>query len=221
MWLKGRLPNFIKVFLSDRTFQGRIGPTLSNIQNQEEGVPQRNILSVTLFNIKISSITNNPNTGVDKYLFVDDFCITSTSKFHIYTYSRTSTAIGHQQNKQIDNDKRPQNFQNKTQCVHFCQLRKMHNNPTLNLDESEIPAVDQYKFFGVIFDKKLSFIPHIQFLKEKCRKTLKHFCVIAHKDWDVDTRNLLKLYRALICSKIDSSCFFLSFQFFYNITKIA
>ena len=50
----------------------------------------------------------------------------------------------------------------KTQCVHFCQLRKIHNNPNLKLDGSEIPVVNQYKFLGIIFDKKLSFIPHIQ-----------------------------------------------------------
>ena len=94
-------------------------------------------------------------------------------------------------------------YKTKTQCMHFCQLRKMHNNPTLNLDGSEIPGVDQYKFLGVIFDKKLTFIPHMQHLKKKCSKTLKLLCVIAHKDWGADQHTLLKLYRILICSKID------------------
>ena len=47
----------------------------------------------------------------------------------------------------------------------------MHNNPTLNRDGSEIPVVDQYKSLGDIFDKKLSCIPHIQYLKEKWSKT--------------------------------------------------
>ena len=42
----------------------------------------------------------------------------------------------------------------KTQRVHFCQLRKIHNNLSLNLDGLEIPVVDQYKFLGVIFDKE-------------------------------------------------------------------
>ena len=37
--LKGRLPNFIKVFLSDRKFQVCMRSTLSDIQNQEEAVP--------------------------------------------------------------------------------------------------------------------------------------------------------------------------------------
>ena len=46
----------------------------------------------------------------------------------------------------------------KTQCMHFCQSRKMYNNPTLNLDGSEIPVIDQYKFLCIIFDKNsLSF----------------------------------------------------------------
>ena len=50
------------------------------IKNQEEGIPLGSILSVTLFNIKINSITNCLNPGI-KYLFIDDFCITSTSKY--------------------------------------------------------------------------------------------------------------------------------------------
>ena len=37
--LKGRLPLFIQKFLSDRTFNVRIGNTLSDISKQEQGVP--------------------------------------------------------------------------------------------------------------------------------------------------------------------------------------
>ena len=80
----------------------------------------------------------------------------------------------------------------------------MHNNPTLKLDGSEIPVVNQCKFLCVIFDKKLSFIPHIQYLKDKCNKTLKLLCII---DWGADQPTLLKLYRTLIHSKIDYGCF--------------
>ena len=94
-----------------------------------------------------------------------------------------------------------------TQCVHFCQLRKMNNNPTLNLDGSEIPVVNQYKFLSVIFDQTLPFIPQIQYLKEKCSKTFKLLRVITHKDWGVDQNTLLKLYRILIRSKINYGCF--------------
>ena len=93
----------------------------------------------------------------------------------------------------------------KTQCVHFCQQRKMHNNPTLNLGGSEIPVVDQYKFLSVIFDKKLSFIPHIQYLKEKCSKILKLLHVIAHR-LECRPAHLAKIL-CLIRSKIDYGYF--------------
>ena len=57
------------------------------------------------------------------------------------------------------------------------------------------------------FNKKLSFIPHIQYLKDKCNKTLKLLRIIAHKDWVADQHILLKLYRTLIRSKIGYGCF--------------
>ena len=203
--LKGRLPNFIKSFLPDRKFRVRIGTTLSDIQNQEEGVPQGSILSVTLFNMKINSIANCLNPSIDKYLFVDNFCITSSSK-----YIRTAERQLQQGINKINKWAMINGFtisKTKIQYVHFCQLRKMHNSPTLKLDGSEIPVVNQYRFLGIIFDKKLSFIPHIQYLKDKCNKTLKLLRIIAHKDWGADQHALLKLYRTLIRSKIDYGCF--------------
>ena len=32
--------------------------------------------------------------------------------------------------------------------------RKLHNDPSLKLEKTEIPFVDEYKFLGLIFDKK-------------------------------------------------------------------
>ena len=55
--LRGRMPIFIAKFLINRKFSVRTGGTLSEIYDQEEGVPQDSILAVTLFSIKINSIT--------------------------------------------------------------------------------------------------------------------------------------------------------------------
>ena len=49
----------------------------------------------------------------------------------------------------------------KTQCVHFSQLRKVHDDLELYLYGSLIPVVEDFKFQGVLFDRKLSFTPHI------------------------------------------------------------
>ena len=47
-------------------------------------------------------------------------------------------------------------------------------------------VVDQYKFLGVIFDRKLSFIPHINYFIAKCHKGLQLLSVVAHTDWGAD-----------------------------------
>jgi len=50
----------------------------------------------------------------------------------------------------------------------FLQLHKLHQDPVLILNGSAIPVVEETKFLGIIFDRKLSFQPHIRHLKDKC-----------------------------------------------------
>ena len=54
--LRGRLPTFIENFLADRTMLVRVGSSLSDQYDQEQGVPQGGVLSTTLFNVKINGI---------------------------------------------------------------------------------------------------------------------------------------------------------------------
>ena len=77
--LRSRLPNFISNFLSNRSFNVRIGSTLSDTFEQEQGVPQGSILSPTLVNIKINNIVKCVN-DTDSSLYVDDFGIFYKSK---------------------------------------------------------------------------------------------------------------------------------------------
>ena len=203
--LKGRLPHFIDNFLSNRNFKVRVGTTLSDLQGQEEGVPQGSILSVTLFSIKINNIVKTLNPGVDCSLYVDDFLICYRSK-HMHTIERQlQQCLNKIQKWALENGFKFS--KTKTQCMHFCQLRGLHNDPVLKLDGMEIPVVDQYKFLGVIFDRKLSFIPHINYLKAKCHKALQLLRVVAHTDWGADKSTLLKLYKSLVRSKLDYGCF--------------
>ena len=59
------------------------------------------------------------------------------------------------------------------------------------------------KFLRLLFDKKLNFKAHVNYLKKKSRKALNILRVVGHTDWGVDTGTLLKLYRTPVRSKLD------------------
>ena len=198
--LRGRLPNFISNFLSDRSFNVRIGSTLSDTFEQEQGVPQGSILSPTLFNIKINNIVKCVN-DTDSSLYVDDFGIFYKSKNMENIEFRLQRCLNKVETWATENGFKFS--KKKTQCVHFCQLRGLHPDPVLNIYGSPIPVVEEAKFLGLLFDKKLSFIPHLKALKAKCLKALDVLKVLSNTNWGGDRSVLLNLYRSLVRSKLD------------------
>ena len=86
----------------------------------------------------------------------------------------------------------------------LCKLRKPHPEPILLLNGTPVPVVEETKFLGVVFDRKLSFIPHIKHLKDKCTKALNLLQVLAHTSWGAYQETLLHL--SLIRSKLDYGC---------------
>ena len=73
--LRGKMPIFIAKFLINRKFSVRIGDTLSEIYDQEEGVPQGSILAVMLFILILNNIMKCLGNGIDGSLYLDDFLI--------------------------------------------------------------------------------------------------------------------------------------------------
>ncbi len=202
--LRGRLPEYIRVFLSDRLFKVRVGNTYSDTYIQEIGVPQGSILSVTLFSLKINSIVSCLMPDVLCSLYVDDLAIYYSSS-HMPSIERK---LQQSLNRlSIWCDMNGFKFSpTKTMCVHFCQSRKLHDDPNLFLNGTQLPIIGEAKFLGLIFDSKLSFIPHINSLKTRCSKALDLIKVLSNTSWGADRKVLLRLYRALIRSKLDYGC---------------
>ena len=53
----------------------------------------------------------------------------------------------------------------------------------LKLADSQIPVVPTFKFLGVHFDRRFSFIPHIEYVTARCQKALNLLRVVAARDW--------------------------------------
>ena len=201
MGLKGRLPLFVKEFLNNRHFRVRIGSTLSDLFFQEEGVPQGSILSVTLFIIKMDSLAKCIKQFIDSSLFVDDFGMSCRGRNMDVVERQLQLNINNVQTWANNNGFKFS--KTKTVCVHFCNKRSLHPDPVLRLGNSIIPCVKEAKYLGLIFDHKLSFIPHIKHIKNKCQKALNLLRVLSNTSWGADRRTKLVIYKALIRSKLD------------------
>jgi len=199
--LRGHLPAFVSNFLNNRNFRVRLGSHLSDNFPQEMGVPQGSILSVTLFVLKINNIIKCLPPAVRCSLFVDDFLICYRSKSIRLIERQLQRCLN---NIELWADENGFKFsQTKTVCMHFCLNYQLHHDPQLQLYGNTIPVVRENKFLGMMFDSRLTFVPHIKYLKNKCLKAMNLLRVVSHKDWGADTATLLKIYQTHIRSKLD------------------
>ncbi|GFU33749.1 probable RNA-directed DNA polymerase from transposon X-element [Trichonephila clavipes] len=165
--LKGNLPIFIFNFLAVRYFNVRIAHSSSHKFMQDQGVPQSSVLSVTLFNIHMSSILHHLPPSVQGMLYIDDLQVS---------------------------------------CQGSDIKRNLHPDPSIHIENVQIPVVSEVRFLGVIFDSNLTFLPHVLYLRKKCERSLNILKVLSNTLWGADRVSLLRVYQALILSRLDYGC---------------
>ena len=201
---RGEMPIYIKNFLKNRHFQVQVGSTLSEIKCQEEGVPQGSVLSVTLFALAINGIAKLIPSDVLFTLFVDDLSLSFSSAKMAIAERKLQITIN-----AINKWSEMHGFRfstSKTVCMHFCRLKGVHPDPDLYLNRQRIPVVTETRFLGLIFDSRLTWIPHLKYLKTKCVEALNILKVLSHTSWGADRVQMLKLYHSLILSKLTYGC---------------
>ena len=172
--LRGRLPCFIEGFLKNRVFSPLRRLPIWTVWPGDGSTSRKCPLSDTLcFKNKLNAIS----PGVECSVYVDDFLIVYRSKYkHIERHlQRSLNMLSHWA------DTNGFKFSSsKTVCMHFCRLRSAHPNPELTLNGTLIPDVEQTKFLRIIFDNKLTFLPHIRYLKEECEGAEPSTCCCSH-----------------------------------------
>jgi len=199
--LRGYLPRFVPAFMQNRRFAVRVGGAQSSFHVQETGVPQGSVLHVTLFAIAINSIVSVVRTPVRCSLFVDDFAI----------YCSSSNLATAERQLQLTVDRLEMwaaetGFRfspPKTVSVHFCRKRGLFPDPAIKLYGEAIPVEPSVRFLGLTLDSRLSWQQHILNLKQRCLKALNIMKCLSGTSWGADRTVLLRVYRAVVRSKLD------------------
>lgn len=199
--IRGHLAFFIKNFLSNRSFRVRVNHTFSSLKPIENGVPQGSVLSTTLFILLIDEISTIITPPISLRLFADDINISIKCK-HPQIAQRILQPTLHKLQTWAENN----GFtfsESKTKCVCFSRKKKILNHPLLTLKEKPLQFQDTLKFLGLIFDSRLTWKPHILYLKNEIATKLNILKVINHPTYNPSRKLLLNLYRSLIRSKAE------------------
>jgi hypothetical protein len=130
------------------------------------GVPQGSVLSPTLYNLYIN---DTPQTiGVHLALFADDTCLYATDRKEGYIVRKLQRGLDtlevwcERWDIKINEDK--------TQAIYFSHQRAPPES-LLTLHGRNIPFVNNVKYLGVIFNKRITWRLHIGRIEAKAFQT--------------------------------------------------
>lgn len=198
--IRGRMFNWIKDFLKERTIQVRIGGTSSKSVKIGNGTPQGSVISPVLFNVMINDIFDQVGTGFGKSLFADDGAIWKRGRNIKYILRQVQKAL-----RSVENWANKWGFRisvSKSKYMIFGFRRKIPDYE-LCLYDSPLEKVKVFKFLGVWFDERLTWRVHIDKTIGKCEKVLNVMRSIAGCDWGAGRETMYLIYLAMIRSVID------------------
>ena len=182
--MRGNLPKFIQSFLHDRKIIVRVGDSVSNPKEIQEGILQGSVLSCTCFLLSINSIVTNVDSSVKCSLYVDDFTIYCSGRMQNNVERLLQLTINrlHEWTKKTGYKFSP----TKTTALHLCRKRGCTKRTNLHYNNTPIETMESCKYLGVTFDKSLTWRPHILKTKEACYKVLDLLKHLSHKTWGAD-----------------------------------
>jgi len=196
--------NFVKSFLTDRTFQVKCNDKLSKTYIQNNGVPQGSTLSVSLFLLAINDITQVIQAPVKCTLFADDFNIFCRGINPNRTINYLQNTISALQTWSLVSGF---SFSvEKSQCIFFTNKRLL-GNTTITMNNIPIPIKNTTKILGIIFDTRNTWIPHLKTIRKDSLIRINIIKCLAHKSWGSHSSSLLQIYKALILSKLEYNSF--------------
>jgi hypothetical protein len=90
---------------------------------------------------------------------------------------------------------------NKTKAILFTN-RRNYTKPKIFMNSINIDVVNELKYLGLIIDRKLNFIKHVEYITDKCLRKIHKLSIIAKNTWGLGSDSLKLIYTSVIESII-------------------
>lgn len=187
------LVRLIQSFLVNRKFRAKIQKTYSTVRTLEAGVPQGSVLSPILYSLFTRDIPKTPKSQLAVY--ADDTAILARSKspalLNRYLQDAT-TAIELWMSKwliKVNPEK---------SSALFVTRKRIQPTTHVKMFGENINWVKQVKYLGVMFDSRLSFIPHVKYTVSKAKGAMATLYPLICGQSKLSIRNKCHLYKACV-----------------------
>jgi len=197
--VNSKMLGFINNFINNRTFQVKVNETLSEKKILENGTPQGSVISPILFLVMINDLkVSDPKT--QQSIFADDSAIYRSGPNQQRVQNKIQDGLD-----EIEKWCIKWGFKlsaQKSVIVVFSN-KKVNMQHPFTINDEIIEIKGSAKFLGVIFDSKLNWNEHIEYVVQKCKSRLNLMRAISGTKFGARKKPLLTIYRALIRSVID------------------
>ena len=200
MGIHGKMYQWVKNYLSNRTIQTQVNNSLSNKHTLEEGLPQGSALSCTLFLIFINDLPNLLNTH--KAMFADDLVIWTSGTDLQLAADRLNRALL-TISAYCNFWKLKINVSKTTYTVFTLSNKLAKTELKITLDGAQIMKEKNPTYLGVKLDRKLNFKEFMDGLADKASKRLNLLKRLASTSWGANKATLRQLYTGYVRSVID------------------
>lgn len=150
--IRGRMFNWIRNFLSNRTIQVRVGSELSEELEIENGTPQGSVISPVLFNILVNGMFSRVGKEIRYSLFADDGALWKRGRNLSYIFDQIQTAL-----KKVVEWANDWGFKLSTEKTKYMVIGYKRKMPLqqLHIYNTNIGKVKNVKYLGMWLDERM------------------------------------------------------------------
>lgn len=164
MGFRGVILQLLETYLRDREQYIEINNEKSPVMKNNCGVPQGSVLGPLLYSLFVLSLRLAGLKG-QYYTFADDTVIVYAGGDEKKLVDLINCDLGRYYNWLLNN-KLKLNI-DKTKYMLLKQKNKIVNNITISINGTELQKVDSFKYLGLVIDENLTWVDHIEHIKNK------------------------------------------------------